>query len=316
MDAKGRTHGVDHEIGELAGRQHGVIARRQLLALGVSRTGIGGRCRRGSLHPLHRGVYAVGHRKLSVLARWMAAVLACGPEAVLSHRSAGQLWGLLPRTGSIPETTRPTAFRARAGIRIHQSALPADEVEKVDGIPATSVSRTLLDLAGTLDRRPLERAMAEAEARGLTSALSLPELLERYPRRPGTPALRPLLAEGESGVTRSELEERFLALIARHRLPRPLLNVDLAVRGRFFEVDCLWRRARLVVELDGHAVHGTRKAFAADRERDRLLLGDGWGVVRLTWGQVRDEGPRIAAELRALLQKRSSPAHKRGAPTL
>jgi very-short-patch-repair endonuclease len=232
----------------------------------------------------------------------MAAVLASGPDAVLSHRSAAQLWGLL-RSSAAPEVTRPGSARGIDGIRTYQRALLADEVEEVAGIPATSVSRTLFDLAALLPRRQLERVMNEAEVLGLRSRLPLPRLLERYPGRPGTPLLRAVLLDDRAlrGVTRSELEKRFVALIDDHRLPPPRRNASIAVRGRSFEVDCIWKPERLIVELDGRAAHGTRWAFEADRERDRLLVGDGWRVVRLTWRQLCDDTAGIAAELSALL---------------
>ena len=238
----------------------------------------------------------------------MAAVLAGGTGAVLSHRSAGQLLGIASGT-AISELTRPTGSRPRPRLRLHRGLLPADEVEEVEGIPVTSVSRTLLDLALMVVRREgftseqLERALNEAEVRRLTSQVSIPELLRRYPGRQGAAALRALLDdEGRTdGITREELERRFAALIDAHDLPRPRLNADLAAAGRFFEVDCLWAAQRLIVELDGRAVHGTRRAFEGDRERDRLLLGDGWRVMRITWRQLRDDGPAIADQLRAML---------------
>jgi very-short-patch-repair endonuclease len=232
----------------------------------------------------------------------MAAVLTGGDGAVLSHRSAGQLWGVLPRTGSVPELTRPGSFRQRAGIGMHQSIVPADEIEAAEGIPVTSVSRTLLDLA-VLGERQLERAMNEAEVRGLTSAVSLPDLIRRHGGRAGVAAIRSILeAHGDSlGITRSDLEERFIALIDAHRLPRPRLNADLVLRGRSFEVDCLWSRQRLIVELDGWAVHSTRRAFESDRERDRALLVNGWRSTRVTWRQLEEEAEAVAADLRLLL---------------
>jgi hypothetical protein len=188
-------------------------------------------------------------------------------------------------------------------MKMHRGELPADEIEAVDGIPVTSVSRTLLDLATLLDRRRLEQALNEAEVRGLTSRLSLPDLLMRYPRRRGSAVLRDLLGDDDalSGVTKYELEARFANFVETHGLPRPRRNADLAVRGRFFEVDCLWPAQHLIVELDGRAVHGTRQAFEADRERDRLLLADGWRVTRVTWRQLRDDAPAVAADLKAML---------------
>ena len=283
--------------------QHGVVARRQLLALGISRRAIEVRLAGGRLHRVHQGVYAAGHSLLTARGRWMAAVLACGPGAVLSHRSASQLWALLPRSSHALEVTRQRAFRSRPRIVGHQSLLPADETTTIDGIPVTSAPRTLFDLAAVVSKRQLERAMNEAEVLGLTDRLSLPDLLERYPGRRGSAVLRLLLADDQalSGVTREELEERFVSFVDECGLPRPRLNADLAVRGRFFRVDCLWAEQRLVVELDGHASHGTRRAFEKDRERDRLLLADGWRVVRVTWRQLEDDMGAVAEDLRCLL---------------
>jgi hypothetical protein len=301
--ARGRGEGVDGILAWFGERQYGVVARRQLLAAGVGRRAIGARLGRSSLHPLYRGVYAIGHLAISSEARWMAAVLASGPDAVLSHRSAAGLWGMLPRPRGRTEVTRPRSFRGQSGIKASRASLPPDEVSEVAGIPVTSVSRTLVDLAAVVSRCELEKALNEAEILRLTDRLSLPELLRRYPRRKGSAALRALLhdADAGKGVTRSELEERFAALIDAYGLPRPQRNADLAVRGRFFKADCLWRRQGIIVELDGRAVHGTVQAFEADRERDRLLVGEGWRVIHLTWLQVRDNAPEIAADLRRAL---------------
>lgn len=304
MHGKGRFHPTDRLISELAERQHGVVGRRQLIELGVGRGAIEGRLARGQLHRVHQGAYAVGHRIVSREGRWMAAVLSSGPGAVLSHRSAGQLWKMLPLSEFWPELTRPTAFRSRSGIRGHHSPLPSDEVAAIAGIPVTSVSRTLLDLASVLTRLQLERALNEAEVLRLTDRLSLSDLLERYPRRRGSAVLRALLRDGTTGrgVTRSKLERRFLAALGRTDLPRPRLNAHVSVQGRFFEVDCLWVEQRLIVELDGRESHGTDLAFEKDRERDRLLLVEGWRVTRVTWRQLRDDAPAVIADLRRLLR--------------
>lgn len=174
----------------------------------------------------------------------------------------------------------------------------------VDGIPVTTVPRTILDLAAVVSRRQLERAFDEVEVKGLTDRLSIPDLLARYPRRRGSAVLRALLDDDAvmCGITKNELEERFVALLDSHGLPRPRFNADVAVNGRFFSADGLWQQERLIVELDGRAVHGTRQAFEADRERDRLLLADGWRVMRVTWRQLRDDETRIAADLRTALR--------------
>jgi very-short-patch-repair endonuclease len=238
----------------------------------------------------------------------MAAVLAYGPDAVLSHCSAGQLWGLVPRASIQPEVTRPGFVRQRLGIVCHRSSLLADEVEVERGIPVRSVSRTLFDLAGALSRRQLERALNEAEARQLTSRLSLPELMRRHPRQRGAATLRELLAaKTPGGITRNDFEELFVAFLDAHTLPRPRFNATLPLRGRLLEVDCMWREQGLIVELDGGAAHRTQRAFESDRQRDRMLLVEGWRSTRITWRQLRDEPAAIAADLRDLLRAGSPP---------
>lgn len=234
----------------------------------------------------------------------MAATLALGPGAVLSHRSAGELWEIAPRSRRAIEVTRVTSAWRRGSLIAHQSSIPVDERTLVDGIPVTTVPRTVLDLAVVSSRRQVERALNEMEMRQLTDRLSIPDLLARYPGRRGTAVLRELLGAGAEtgGVTRNDFEELFVRLIDAHGLHRPRFNADVAVAGRFVCADCLWRQERLIVELDGRATHGTHKAFEDDRERDRLLLTDGWRVMHVTWRQLRDDGPRIAADLRTALR--------------
>jgi very-short-patch-repair endonuclease len=292
---------LDRAVSGLAGRQHGVVARWQLHEVGLSDQMIKTRVAHGGLNRMHRGVYAVGHRTVTVESRWMAAVLAHGPRAVLSHRSAAQLWGLLPRSSIAPEVTAPGAKRTREGIVGHRGSLPPDEIGRVREIPVASVPRTMIDLAATRPEREVERAWNEMEARGLTDSLSVPDLLERHPNRPGS-LLLARLADGTAlGITRSELEEAFLALLDRHGLPRPRLNAHLAVRGRFFEIDCLWEEREVAIELDGRRVHGTARAFGRDRERDRILAAEGWTTSRITWDHIRDTPEEVAHDLRLIL---------------
>lgn len=303
--AQRSPHSIDRRVGDLAEAQHGVVSRGQLLALGMGRGAIADRFARGLLRRVGRGVYAVGHSRQSHRSRWMTAVFSAGPGAVLSHRSAAGLWGLLPPSSIAIEVTRPTKLRSRPGLRAHRSAILPDEVALVEGIPVTGVSRMLFDLASVLSQERLEGVMNEAEVLGLTDRISVHALLERYPRRPGTVALRTILndSEGARGVTRRELERRFAAVLASTDLPRPRRNAQLAVAGRFFEVDCLWREQRVIVELDGRFVHGTWRASERDRERDRLLIVDGWRPVRVTWRQLRDDAPAVMADLRRLLRR-------------
>lgn len=314
-DGKGRANGggeanapgepVDWQVARLAEAQHGVVARRQLESLGLARGWIEGRLRRGQLHSVHHGVYAVGRRLIAREGRWMAAVLACGDGMALSHRAAGQLLGIIPLGDGLPEVTRPKGWRSQPGFVQHRSPLSPDEVEVVAGIPVTGLSRTLLDLASILSREQLEAALNEAEVRGLTDRVSVYTLLKRYPRRPGTATFRAILGDRQRprGVTRRELERRFAKALAATDLPRPHRNADVAVAGRFFEADCLWRAERLIVELDGRFVHGTWRTSERDRERDRLLVADGWRVVRITWRQLRDDAPAVIADLRRLLRQ-------------
>lgn len=232
----------------------------------------------------------------------MAAVLACGEGAVLSHRSAGRLWGLLPPAAELIDVTCPSAQIARKGIVGHRSAIADDEWLVKDGIPVTGPFRTIFDLAAVLRQRELERAWHEALVRGLTAQVSLPVLLERYPGRRGTRQLRELLGSPEPvGFTRNDFEEAFLALVDARGLPRPRTNADLAVRGRFFEVDALWERERVALELDSRGVHGTPKKFESDRQRDRILVAEGWRTMRVTWRQLQEEPEAVVADLRLAL---------------
>jgi very-short-patch-repair endonuclease len=242
---------------------------------------------------------------ISIRGRWLAAVLSYGSGAVLSHRSAGELWGIVNRSERSIEVTCSGRWRARRGVIVHRASIYGDEVSVVDGISVTGLSRTLFDLAAGLPRDRLEGAMNEAEVLGLTDRVSVHALLARYPRRRGTVALHAVLADAKRarGVTRRELERLFAVALAKTDLPRPLRNADVAAAGRFFEVDCLWRAQRLVVELDGGFVHGTWRASERDRERDRLLIVDGWRVVRVTWRQLRDDAPAVMADLRRLLRQ-------------
>ncbi|HEY5707852.1 MAG TPA: DUF559 domain-containing protein [Solirubrobacterales bacterium] len=233
----------------------------------------------------------------------MAAVLACGDGAVLSHRSAAALWGIASFSGAI-EVTSPRDTRSRGAIRRHRALLPPDEVAVRDGIPVTSVHRTLFDYAGVSSLDRLEAAIREAEYRRLWDRLSLPALLARYPGHRGNAKVRLCLERLNKtvGFTRSDLEELFLPFLDRLGLPRPHLNARLQVCGEWLEVDCLWRKERLVVELDSRAAHETRAAFEADRERDRSLQSEGWRAVRITWRQLQDDPERVAHDLRTLLK--------------
>jgi hypothetical protein len=299
------TRSLDAVIAELAKRQHGVVARRQLVALGVGHRAVDHRIAVGRLHPIHRGVFAVGHSLLTRPAAWMAAVLAAGPDAVLSHRSAAALWGIRDTARRQVDVIVPRKLRPSPRLEAHRVLLAADEITTEHGIPVTTAARTLFDLAAVLTPQQLERAVDQAEIRRLTSPTSLGALVARYPRHRGTAALRAILDAGRIGqtVTRSDLELDFLAFLDAHALPRPSANriVGLPDR-RTHEADCLFADHRLVVELDGFDTHGTRRAFEQDRERDRRLQVAGYRVIRITWLQLTTEPETLAQELRSLLR--------------
>jgi putative AbiEi antitoxin of type IV toxin-antitoxin system len=303
-DTKKQFRGDDRVIADLAERQHGVVARWQLLRCGIGSGAVKGRVGNGRLHRLHPGVYAVGHPIQTWEGRWMAAALAGGRGAVLSHRSAASLWRLMPTALgpvdiAVPRSTRSTGLVCR-----HTRHLPVDEKTIRHRIPVTTVSRTLFDLAAVLRPSALERALREAEVLRLPFRPPLPELLSRYPGARGTRPLRECLIRlGRLGVgvTRSKLEDRFLAFLSKHRLPLPETNVIVEIRRRRIEADCLWREQRVIAELDGHEAHGTRAAFEGDRERDRSLQAAGWRAIRVTWRQVEAGDVGLIADLRELL---------------
>ena len=297
----------------MAERQHGVVARRDLIEAGVSRHAITHRLAGGRLHVLYRGVYAVGHSVLTRDAIRMAAVLAAGPGAVLSHRAAMAHWGL--GASHVLEVTLGRPRRQLPGVRVHLLPLPQDEITTERAVPITTVPRTLFDIATEASKSQVERAMHEAEVRRLNDRLSLPDILSRYPGRNGAATISAILEDGAT-LTRSELESRFLVFVRRMRLPKPESNVTLFVGDRWFECDCLWRNARVIVELDGRATHDTSLAFENDRARDRILMAHGWRVVRVTWRHLHLEPEALAYDLRTLLSSGSGTAPSRSTSQL
>jgi very-short-patch-repair endonuclease len=294
-------HCPDDAIARVAARQHGVISVSQLHRAGADPSAIKRRADAGRLHRLHRGVYAVGHPSLSDEGRWMAAVLAYGEGAVLSHRSAGLLWRILrPRVRRLAKAAPREEHRAvdvtvpggggrvrQEGIRLHRSStLTAVQCTRRDGISVTRPGRTLADLRSVLTQAELAAAIREAEFLRLPFADAFRSSRNGRGDRPSPPR------------TRSELEARFLALVRRHRLPRPEVNV----RIDRYEVDFLWRRERLVVEVDGWESHRSRSAFEQDRARDARLKLFGFGVLRFTWRQVEDDPREVARTIRGLLR--------------
>jgi hypothetical protein len=274
-------------IRELAEAQHGVVSRRQLSELGLGKGLVDDRLGSGHLIALHRGVFALGHSRLSKRGRWMAAVLACGNRAVLSHDSAAELWDL--RRGRGITISRLSGGATHAGICVRQVRRLALEDQTVEtGIPVTTVERTLLDIAGGLDEQQLERALVAAAR---SSRLRWPELervLAEGARRPGIGRLRRVAeaVDPRAVEARSPLEIDFLALCRYFDFPVPQVNVLVA--GLL--VDFLWPDERVIVETDGYAYHENRAAFEADHERTAQLQAAGYTVHRATW-RMLDRNP-------------------------
>lgn len=237
----------------------------------------------------------------------MAAVLASGDGAVLSHASATALWGIWGSGAGETHVTVPRKTRSGRSIRRHFSSLPDDERAVVEGIPVTSAARAVLDLAAVKGEAAAESALREMEYVGIYGPVSLPALLARYPRHRGAPIVRACLerlADDPGGRIRSDLEELFLPFLDANQIPRPRLNFWLSVDDDSFQVDCFWPEPRLMGELDGFKSHGTKRAFRKDRRRDRRLGARGYHVVRITEDQLLTEPRHLAADLLALIYNR------------
>ena len=292
----------DELISALAAVQHGRVARRQLLAAGLTRHEIDGRVASGHLIQEYTGVYAVGHRSEGWPGAWMAAVLAAGDDAALSFVSAAAHRGIVRWRPTAIDVTCPRALRPRSPLRFHRSRLASDEVEVVDSIPTTTVARTLFDLASVLGTARLELAINEAEVQGFTSPCSLPALLDRHPRRPGSGAIREILAANRlgQGSSDSELEDRFQILVVEESLPRPIRHASIELPSGTAVVDNLWLPQRVVLELDGNKYHRTAHRRRLDRARDRALTAGGYQPLRAGWYDVARPA-ELLADLRSLL---------------
>jgi len=298
----GLWQGRERALSRLATRQHGVVARRQLIELGFGDEAIKLRLAAGRLNSLHVEVYAVGHTQMSRQAHWIAAVLAYGDGALLSHRTAATLWGLgLARFRAV-DVTAPMGRQGpsrRAGIWIHRGRLHPEDRDEQARIPVTTVARTLFDLAEVVDFQRLERAWEEADRLKLLRLREVAEVCERgYGRRALKPTRRLLSGARAVTRTRSPLEDRFQNFSRYFDLPPHSTNVE--VLGK--EVDALWPAAKLIVELDSWEFHGHRAAFQRDRARDTRLLVAGYRTVRVTHDRLDHEATALATEIRELLR--------------
>jgi very-short-patch-repair endonuclease len=300
---------LDLVVAELAARQHGVVSAAQLLEIGLTHRMIEWRVACGWLHRIHRGVYAVGHANVSREGRWMAATLACGPGAVLSHRSAAAHLGIRETSAAGIEVSSPgRAGRTHRGITVHSgSTLTSADIAVVDAIPCTSVARTIFDLSAALNRDALEYALHRAQlGPDPLDFGELAALLERLPGRPGTPRLKSLLGR-PAGLTdaraKSRMERAFLTLCRKAGLPEPRVNawIPLPIPAGGLEVDFTWVDRKLAIETDSAGFHETSRARRNDPARDRALMLAGWQVARYTWWDVMTEPVRVAAEVESLL---------------
>lgn len=290
---------ADRRAQDLAGRQHGIVKRKQVTGAGLSREGVRRRVESGWLVPLYDGVYAVGHMALTYHSDLIAAVYACGDEALASHRAAGKLWGIL--RGSQPiEVTAPRSREPKKGFILHRSRHIHDEDRAlIDNIPVTSLARTLVDLADVLSEERLADAVNEAELRQLFDLKPVERVLARLPGRRGRHKLRRVLSAYKDvrPFTRSRGERLVFAICDQLGLLKPRVNTW--VHG--YEVDFYWPEAGLVLEFDG-GVHGTTRRFYDDRKRDRALAARGIHVVRAT---DRDDRSALANELAQILSIRT-----------
>jgi very-short-patch-repair endonuclease len=284
-------------IWELVARQHGVVARWQLLARGMSRHAIEHRIATGRLHPVMRGIYAVGRPELAREGRWMAAVLACGPDASLSHSSGAALWAIVkPRPGAIEVTVPATVVRKRPGIVVHRRTLAESDVTEWRGIPVVAVVPTLVDLATQLSRDALEAAISEADKRDLTDPERLRAALDGFANRPGVAVLRKTLDRRTFRATDSALERRFLAIVRRTDLGLP----ETRTYANEARVDFHWPELGLIVETDGLRYHRTPAQQAKDRLRDQRHAAAGLTPLRFTYEQVWYQPAHVQRTLEAV----------------
>lgn len=285
----------DQRIAQIAGHQRGLVARRQLLAAGVARSSIAMLAAQGRLLSVHRGVYAVGHASPAPLARETAALLAVREGAVVSHLSAAALWGMVARADETIHVTVPrSAGATRPGVTVHRarSLRPAD-VRIHLGLPVTCPARVLLEIAPTVTARTLELAYDRALVERILTRAEVAELVTRAVGHSGGRSVRRLLESACTTVTRSEAEERVLALIRAGGLPTPAVNARVCG----YEVDFWWPGHRVVLEVDGFRYHGTRRAFEHDRRKGATLAAAGIVTTRVTWRQLESEQMAVVVRL-------------------
>jgi len=310
LNEPGVRSDAQHRLAELAAKQNGVFSLVHCADFGLGVRAVQKRAAAGQLFRVYQTVYSLAPPELlSRDGRFMAAVLACGPGAVLSHRSAAALHELRPTERSgIDVTVRGRSTRRHQGIDVHRSTtLTSADVTLVRNIPTTTIARTLLDLAGVVRRRPLERAMDQAEILEVLDHRALEDQIKRNDKTPAAHKLRTLLDEHTAGSTPTwtELETAFLMLCRAAALPQPEVNawVVLDDGEPAIRPDFVWRAQRLAIETDSRKYHRTRQAFEIDRRRDQRLTLGGWRIVRVTWRQIKSEPAMIARLIAGLLSQ-------------
>lgn len=294
-----RSH---HALTELAEAQHGVVSFRQLRELGFSKGHIARAFEAGRLRRIHRGVYAVGHGRLSAYGRCHAAVLACGAGAVLSHHLAAWLWGLLPRCPVEPAVTTPSRGHRRRGIRVHRATALANSDRVIyEGIPVTSLSRTLLDLGAVASTRDLAGAVDRARRRGQLDLDALDALVSRHRRTvPGRRLDQTLALYRKPVFDRARSELLFLDALEQENVRPPVLNCWV---GRW-EIDAYWEAERFAVEVDGWETHGSRQAFEDDRLRLEEMKLEGIDGIRISARRIETHPRQVARRIRTFLSRR------------
>lgn len=299
---RGRKRARERELARLATRQHGVISRHQLLALGFGDEAIKVRLDSMRLHALHREVFAIGHAHIGEPGRRWAAVLAYGEGTLLSHRSAAALWGLARQRSALIDVTATRGrqgIRRREGIFVHRGRLHPEDRALRGGLPVTTVARTLFDLAEFVTFKQLESAWEEADRLGYLQLAAVGQVCERgYGRRALKPTRRLLGQARAVEITRSPLEDRFATFCREHRLPMPSFNTT--VLG--YEVDALWPKQLLAAELDSWEFHRHRAAFERDRARDIALQAAGYRTIRITNRRIANDPTTLLNQLRTLLR--------------
>jgi very-short-patch-repair endonuclease len=292
-------HEVERAVARIAGRQDNVISREQLLGAGLGRGAIAHRVKAGTMQRLHWTVYLLGAAPPTPMARARAAAIACGEGAVISHRSAAEVFGLLRETGGdVDVTVVGRNVAPREGIRRHRVAhLAGQDVTSVSGLRVTSIPRTVCDLAATEPKDTVMQAFQEGLYRRAVTPRALADVLAREPTRRGAAVIRALIDDPR--MTRSQRERLLLRLLDQAQLPKPVTNIRL----HGYRVDVLWPTEKLIVEFDGWGAHGHRLAFERDRKRDQILVAAGYRVIRVTDRQLLDEPlaviARVAQALRA-----------------